>query len=189
MTPDKKDFTLSKLRYKDGIVSIIAKAEFAEGDRIDTQKIDDDFTFEPHEDLTSPLLKLKDALASCHGHKLIETLVMSTEFKATPAQKKSVELALESELMDIKVSGISISGQDQNRGCVISGSYDGQAINSKRIKLSPTSQMTLGFEDVVNEACDLIIDEAFKYLYEQKRGEVTVLTDAAQTDIEDTSDE
>ena len=62
------------------------------------------------------------------------------------------------------------------------GIYDGQAITSRRIRFIGGS---LGFEDRVDDACNQIIDETYKYLYEQKRGEVQELKDSSQMDIDD----
>lgn len=180
MKPEKKDFTLKKLKVKAGVVHIEAEAQFSEKNIVHTQKINDDFTFVPHEDMTSQLEELKYPLAKVHGLLNAQIVITASDFKATAAQKKIAEISSASALMDTSVTGIALSGSDQNRGCVITGVYDGQAINSKRIKFIGTG---LGFEDKVQEAADKLIDEVYEYLYLEKRGEVEVLTDANQTII------
>jgi len=186
MKPEKKDFTLKKLKIKAGVVHIEAEAQFSEENTVHTQKINDDFTFVPHDDLTSQLELLKDPLARVHGLLNAEIVIKASDFKATAAQKKVAEISSASALMDTSVTGVALSGSDQNKGCVITGVYDGQAINSKRIKFIGSS---LGFEDKIEGATKAIYDEVFAYLYEEKRGEVEMLVDANQTSILDAEEE
>ena len=164
-TPEKKDFGFKKVKIVKGQVEIEANPSFVIDGSTYSPNLKDKFPMEPHKDLINELSELKKPLAKLHGLLDVEMLIESKDFKATPAQKKAAKLHTDVKLGQINVTGISLSGKGQNEGVIITGTYGGQSINSKRIRFIGNG---LGFEDEVQEACDAVVDEVYAYLYQGK---------------------
>lgn len=167
--PLLENFGLKQVKVIDGGVKVTASPEFTEGASVYKTKMADEWPITPSPDLTDLFLQLKSPLAKCHGLLDFETIMKSSEFKATKDQLKWCEKMIDSKMSDTKVTGISISGQDGNRGVIITGIYDGQSINSKKLKFSAT---TYGFEEDLESITNQIIEETFKYVYDGKKAQL-----------------
>lgn len=163
--PEKINFNFKKVKAVGGQLNVDFAPSFAIGEEAYTCDFKLKMPMEPHEDLLNELSKLKVPLAKVHGLIDIEALTSSSEFEATPAQKKYASNHRSEKLSNVQVTGFSVSGKDSNYGCVITGTYNGQAINSKRIKFVGNG---LGFEDEVLESVTKVIDETYEYLYMDK---------------------
>jgi hypothetical protein len=103
-----------------------------------------------------------------------KTMMATPEFKAT---KKQTDIAAEfaEECLDnIEVRGVSLSGQDDNVGVVLTGLFtvsnnQKTAINTPRMKYNVE---TFGFEEELeNIVCD-IENEVYEFLFEGKKAQM-----------------
>lgn len=169
--PDEKQFKLKQVKYieSNGALEFKAELELTEGDSVYKPTLNDKYPIIPHKDLTDLLIELKRPLATVHGLIDFETVVSSKEFKATDKQLDAAAMHTKSKLFDVNVTGIAISGQDGNRGLVITGSYGGQAINSKKLKFSST---TYGFEEELEKISDKICHEVYLFVFKDKKAQL-----------------
>ena len=84
--PSKSDFTLKKIKIKDG-VHIEAVVKHNAHDQV----IKDNFTFVPHPDLTAQFEKLKPALATTHGLLAMETFIDGYIKEFTPSDSEHLK--------------------------------------------------------------------------------------------------
>lgn len=176
------DFTLKKAVIKDNSVV----AEFEENRIIDDQakviqhRIEADY--HPHPDLIEYRNKLREFLMKAYsmdkGHEMAIKYLKGE-------QKKIAEESL-IELYDIlEVTGVSISGDDQLKGVVISGkikSFNGAkcAMNTPRIVYSSEK---LGYEQDVESIVELITREVYKYIFEGKKAQQDLFDEAKEPEM------
>lgn len=130
----------------------------------------------PHPDLVSLFDKLKPFVARIYNWTLVREIVKNREFKATPDQSKLLENYVQEMIGKITISGISVSGEDQHAGVIITAVFEHEvnsksAINGHRIRFSSN---VYGFEDEIREICESIERESFEYLYEDKKAQLDV---------------
>lgn len=184
-TPNKDQFDLKQVKVKDGVVEFKAALELVEGNETFRPELNDKYPIVPHKDLTDALMKMREYLAICHGLLSLNTVVKAVEFKLTNKQLEFVDKWREGMIFDINVTGISLSGQDGNRGVVITGTYDGQAINSKRIKFSGTSY---GFEEELEGHCKTVIEETYEFVFNGKKAQLDIFDSEEPKETEEVFD-
>lgn len=116
-------------------------------------------TTEPAETLTNPVRSLKEQLKAVFP------------FKSGFDDK-------------VKATGISISGEGDNRGIVITGTFEvlsGRtvAINSDRITFSGETPYGIDLP-LLEETVEIIEDEAFEYIYNGKKAQMTIMFDEVE---------
>lgn len=124
----------------------------------------------PHEDLLNSVSKLKEYLL--RSLKYYHFYEMAKQFSTTPKAKDEIENEFLDLLNDVTVTGVSISGQNDFKSVVITGKIKNQmngksALNSPRIVLNGDH---LGYESHVEDYVEIIEAEAYKYIYEGKKG-------------------
>lgn len=89
----------------------------------------------------------------------------------------------------IEITGLSFNGTKDKRGLVISGTIlslnnRAMALNSESIKYSSTKY---GFEDSLEEMEEKIVDEVYQFIFEGKKGQLSMFSDAEMSgeDIQD----
>ena len=141
----------------------------------------------PHPDLLNARDKLKDVLIkSFHYHEVND--VASKYLKGE--QKQKVEDAFLDICNKIEVTGVSISGDEQLKGAVVTGKIESNngskcALNSPRIVFASDK---IGYEKDVENAVELLTRETYKYLFEGKRAQGE-LFDNQDQDFEGTTSE
>jgi len=100
------------------------------------------------------------------------------------AQKKIAQDAVLDIYNKVEVTKISIGGDDQLRGVVISGKIESNnkakcAMNTPRIVFSSDK---LGYESDVEEQVELIEREVYKYIFEGKKAQQDLFDDGKGTD-------
>ncbi len=139
----------------------------------------------PHPDLTAAIGGLRQFLALAIGKETIVTdgVIESYEssFKKDGYESllKDVKERYNSELAKIAVTGLCISGIDNNKGVIITGTYQCKngvkiAVNSPRIRL--VSEI-MGFEADLNDLCLKIESEAYLYTFENKQAQAEIVFD------------
>lgn len=129
----------------------------------------------PHPDLLELRDKLKMVLVKAFG---FDYVFNEAEKHLKGAQKQKVNDRYLDTLNKIEVTKISISGEDQLRGVVVSGkieSFNGakSAINSPRVVFDSKK---IGLEKDVQKTVDLICIEVFKYFFEGKRAQLELFS-------------
>lgn len=127
----------------------------------------------PHQDLVDLFKELKtvliDSYGFCRGLDQAEKYLKGE-------QKAKVTKIREQIYSEVQVTKISVSGNDQLEGVVISGkreSWNGsyQALNTPRICFASDN---IGHEDNAERLKELIAMEVYKYFYSGKYGEATL---------------
>jgi hypothetical protein len=130
----------------------------------------------PHPDLENAIRSLKEKLLISTNFLTMRTIVNSFEFKPRKDQREAVDKAIDILMNKTTVTGIHVSGQDQNRGVIISGKMQcengsNSAVNSPRMRF--TSEV-FGFEEELEGEIDHIEDELYLYLHENKKAQLEV---------------
>jgi len=125
---------------------------------------------EPHPDLAEKLMAMVPMVAQIMGFTMAREVVNKKEFEGTISQKEYIAKMIDSQMENIRVTGVSISGKDENIGVVITSSFavDNRqrvAINTPRIMLKSTSR---GFEEKLADLVEGLQDEAFEFVYNRK---------------------
>ena len=150
----KANFELKKFKIKDG--KVISDYTYLHDENPDSEKRlypGVRIPLQPHQDLTCLFLQLR------------EYLLKEYYIEATPEN-----------LCQVTVTSISLSGEDENLGVVISGVLESLhggkiAMNTSRIVFSKDDT---GLEGEVDAIIDSVIDEGFKYLFKGKRADPTL---------------
>jgi len=183
--PLRGSFKLEKVKtIKGGGLEISYEVEDVIGSEAYHDKDNKKSTKVPHPDLTSQLNLLIPMLARVYHFTFIRDVISDSEFKAKPEQSRFAEKALQEIMERIKVTGVAISGQDENKGIIITGTFNCDqvniktAINSHRIKFNST---TYGFEEGLEEIVTKLTDEVFEYLFEGKQAQLEIFHDGDQS--------
>jgi len=127
----------------------------------------------PDPDFIALLDGLDVALATLHGLLDVSAVIKRPEFEATKAQLKHAETHRKEKLEFIKVDEVTLSGDDDDtKGIVLSGTYNGQPIKTRKIYFSSDS---LGFEKDLKRKADLIIEEVWAYMHEGKKAQLDLM--------------
>lgn len=144
-----KDFDFKKSKLKEGVVHVDYSINFKANGGIRHPKITDEIN-DPHPDLVNSIKSFLDILLDIW------------EFEPNSAD-------------EVQVTGVSISGKDDNVGLIITGkkSVEGGvvAMNSHRIRLAGD---TYGYEGKLNEAYENHKKEVYLALYENKTAQLTI---------------
>ena len=131
----------------------------------------------PHPDLENAIRGLKEKLLISSNYLSMRTLVNSFEFKPRKDQKEAVEKAIDILMNKTTVTGVHVSGQDQNRGVIVTGKIQAEngsniAVNSPRMRF--TSEV-FGFEEELESEIEQIEDELYLYLHDNKKAQLEIL--------------
>ncbi len=182
----KANFELTKAKYlaSKGAVSYSAKITLIDDDGEKYVRIrSEEIPCEPHSDLTEAFQKLKPMLCSFHGLKDAKILATDKRFKASAKQIEMFEgYQTEKNKTLVNVTGVSLTGSEENKGCIITGTYDGQSINCRNTKFSGDAQ---GFESQMEDICTIIEEEIFELAVNNKLTPFTAFTDETNTNTLD----
>jgi hypothetical protein len=177
-------FELSKIKLlKNGGIEIAYSQAMTSGDVTNTDTFLRKSTKDPHPDMVNAIAGLNKYLAKVHNLLAFKSLLkINATAKLSEAVKtmESTFEKLEGEVLKhIEVTGVSISGDEDNMGIVITGvnRYNGEAIalNTSRINLSGTKH---GFEIGLAEDIEFIIEEVKAYLFKGKAAQLELDFDA-----------
>jgi hypothetical protein len=152
MTVTREAFKMLKVKLlENGGVKLKSRIDFNGGTSVNHESGEKEITTEPHEDLSNPIKGMK------------KFLLQIFPFKSGAEDR-------------VKATGVAISGMDENRGAIITGTYETPsgrvvAINSDRI---PLGASTYGFEEELAGMVDVIEDECFLYAHEGKCSQMEI---------------
>lgn len=184
--PNEQAFTLSKIKLlKNGGIDIHYELNESSGDSVYNTKHHVESAKDVHPDLRNLLTMLRPIMGKIFNVTEFLDMVQNPEFNATPEQvEKARGLAFEC-LSHINPLGVSVSGQGDNVGVIITGQYitdSGQDtnINTPRIKLSVD---VYGVEKELEAILIQIESEAYEFLFKGKRAQMELFgADATEED-------
>lgn len=184
--PSESSFKLSKVQLQ-GNGSIKVNYEICEsvGGIEYTNKYKIESTKEIHPDMKHLFACLVDVLAdTCNVYKLVDTVCLS-KFEATEEQKAIAREETEATTERITVKSVTLSGKDDNVGCIISGEMEVKhglkaTVITPRLKYN---EEIFGFEHELGTMLMSLQKEIYAYLFQGKKAELEVFgDDGANTD-------
>lgn len=175
--PDEKAFALSKVKtISDGGLDVHFEVEEACGAEIYRENYHVCSTKEIHPDLQKLFDKLKPIMARVYHLSFFRSLLETPDFKATKKQCELAESAFSEVLKKLNVTGISLSGKDDNVGVVLTGTFTADsnqkmAINSHRMKFKDSRY---GFEEEMEEIVGEIESEVYAFLFKNKKAQLEI---------------
>lgn len=175
LIPSESSFSLSKVKLvKDGGLEVHYEATEVIGSEAYTNKYHVVNTKDIHPDLNNLFKSLTPIMGRIFNVTSFLSMVETDDFKATKKQNEAARGFAEECLKNIEIRCISLSGQDDNLGVVITGIYTvanglKTCINSPRIKLSTES---FGFEEELENIISDIEQEVYEYLFKGKKAQL-----------------
>lgn len=178
--PSESSFKLSKVQLR-GNVGIKVNYEICEsvGDVEYTNKYKVESIQEIHPDMKHLFSCLVDVLAdTCNVYNLVDTVCLS-KFEATDEQRAIAREKLESIIEGMTIKSITLSGKDDNAGCIISGEMEvigglKATVISPRLKYN---EEIFGFEHELGEVLIALQKEIYAYLFQGKKAKLEVFGD------------
>lgn len=173
--PSEKAFALSKVKtLKNGGLDVHYEVTETIGNESYTNKYHVESAKDIHPDLRDCFNRLRPIMGRIFNITSFLSVVGTSDFKATEKQNELSRDFADEMLKNIKVRGLSFSGQDDNVGVVLTGLLavlDDQktAINSPRIKFNTK---IFGFEKELEEIAADIETEVYAFLFKGKKAQL-----------------
>lgn len=175
LIPSKDKFSLSKVKtLKDGGLDVHYEVTEVVGNESYTNKYHVVSAKDIHPDLRKLFEGLRPIMGRIFNITSFKSMVATPDFKATKKQQDIAENFAEECLKNIEVRGVSLSGQDDNVGVVLTGLFtvsnnQKTAIDSPRLKYNTE---TFGFEEELEDIVCNIEEEVFEFLFEGKKAQM-----------------
>ena len=179
-TPSENAFYLIKVKtISEGGLDVHFEVEEACGAEVYRENYHVSSTKEIHPDLKRKLDELKPVVARVYHLSFFRSLMDAPDFKATNKQKELANNAFEEIIKKIDVTGISLSGKDDNQGVIITSTFKADsnqkmAINTHRIKFKDTRY---GFEEDVEDIVDDLEREVYAFLFKNKKAQLELFNE------------
>lgn len=178
-------FELKKIKVKDGKVTAIYKIPDTSNGSATKDLIELESDRIPHTDLTGALKALEMFLADSNDLRVHRKDLGLKKGDKTKLEAAEVALLKMDEIIyqSVKVSGVAIKGDDENRSIVITGKHEvhhtAVAMNSPSISLNGES---FGWEETLKPIIDNVIEEARLYVIERKSSQLQMDFDKQETE-------
>lgn len=175
LIPSEKAFALSKVKtLKGGGLDVHYEVTETIGDESYTNKYHVESAKDIHPDLRDCFNRLRPIMGRIFNITSFLSIVETPDFKATQKQNELSRDFADEMLKNIKVRGVSFSGQNDNVGVVLTGSFavlDNQktAINSPRLNFNTK---VFGFENELEEIAADIETEVYAFLFKGKKAQL-----------------
>lgn len=175
LIPSEKAFALSKVKtLKGGGLDVHYEVTETIGDEIYTNKYHVESAKDIHPDLRDCFNRLRPIMGRIFNITSFLSIVETPDFKATKKQNELSRDFADEMLKNIKVRGVSFSGQNDNVGVVLTGSFtvsnnQKTAINSPRLKFNTK---VFGFEKELEEIAADIETEVYDFLFKNKKAQL-----------------
>ena len=176
-TPSEKAFNLCKVKVvSGGGLDVTFEVEEAIGAEVYRENYHLASSKEIHPDLQKLFDRLKPIMARVYHLSFFRSLLETPDFKATKKQKELAEEAFKEVIAKLNVTGVALSGKDDNVGVILTGTFTADsnqkmAINSHRMKFSDTRY---GFEEEMEEIIGEIESEVYAFLFKNKKAQLTL---------------
>lgn len=174
-TPSENAFALSKVKViSGGGLDVHFEVEEACGAEVYRENYHLSSSKEIHPDLKKLFDQLKPIMARVYHLSFFRSLIETPDFKATKKQQELAEEAFKAVLVKLDVTGISLSGKDDNVGVVLTGTFTADsnqkmAINSHRMKFKDERY---GFEEEMERIIGEIESEVYAFLFKGKKAQL-----------------
>lgn len=175
LIPSEKAFALSKVKtLKGGGLDVHYEVTETIGDESYTNKYHVESAKDIHPDLRDCFNRLRPIMGRIFNITSFLSIFETPDFKATQKQNELSRDFADEMLKNIKVRGVSFSGQNDNVGVVLTGSFavlDNQktAINSPRLNFNTK---VFGFEKELEEIAADIETEVYAFLFKGKKAQL-----------------
>lgn len=175
LIPSEKAFALSKVKtLKGGGLDVHYEVTETIGDESYTNKYHVESAKDIHPDLRDCFNRLRPIMGRIFNITSFLSIIETPDFKATQKQSELSRDFADEMLKNIKVRGVSFSGQNDNVGVVLTGSFavlDNQktAINSPRLNFNTK---VFGFEKELEEIAADIETEVYAFLFKGKKAQL-----------------
>lgn len=175
LIPSEKAFALSKVKtLKGGGLDVHYEVTETIGDEIYTNKYHVESAKDIHPDLRDCFNRLRPIMGRIFNITSFLSIVETPDFKATKKQNELSRDFADEMLKNIKVRGVSFSGQNDNVGVVLTGSFtvsndQKTAINSPKLKFN---SKVFGFEKELEEIAADIETEVYAFLFKNKKAQL-----------------
>lgn len=173
--PTKEKFALSKVKLlKDGGLEVHYEVTEVVGNESYTNKYHVLSAKDIHPDLRELFNDLRPIMGRIFNITSYKSMMATPDFKATKKQLEIADLFADECLKNIEVRGVSLSGQYDNVGVVLTGLFtvsnnQKTAINSPRLKFNTE---TFGFEEELETIVNTIENEVYGFLFEGKKAQL-----------------
>lgn len=173
--PLEEKFALSKVKLlKDGGLDVHYEVTEVVGNESYTNKYHVLSAKDIHPDLRNLFNDLRPIMGRVFNITSFKTLMETPDFKATENQKEIAENFAKECLNNIEVRGVSLSGQDDNVGVVLTGLFtvsnnQKTVINTPRLKYNTE---TFGFEERLETTVNGIENEVYAFLFKGKKAQL-----------------
>lgn len=174
-TPSENAFALSKVKViSGGGLDVHFEVEEACGAEVYRENYHLSSSKEIHPDLKKLFDQLKPIMARVYHLSFFRSLIETPDFKATKKQQELAEEAFKAVLVKLDVTGISLSGKDDNVGVVLTGTFTADsnqkmAINSHLMKFKDERY---GFEEEMERIIGEIESEVYAFLFKGKKAQL-----------------
>ena len=175
LIPSEKAFALSKVKtLKGGGLDVHYEVTETIGNESYTNKYHVESAKDIHPDLRDCFNRLRPIMGRTFNITSFLSIVETPDFKATKKQNELSRDFADEMLKNIKVRGVSFSGQNDNVGVVLTGSFtvsnnQKTAINSPRLEFNTK---TFGFEKELEEIAADIETEVYAFLFKNKKAQL-----------------
>lgn len=175
LIPSEKAFALSKVKtLKGGGLDVHYEVTETIGNESYTNKYHVESAKDIHPDLRDCFNRLRPIMGRIFNITSFLSIVETPDFKATKKQNELSRDFADEMLKNIKVRGVSFSGQNDNVGVVLTGSFtvsnnQKTAINSPRLEFNTK---TFGFEKELEEIAADIETEVYAFLFKNKKAQL-----------------
>lgn len=175
LIPSEKAFALSKVKtLKDGGLDVHYEVTETIGNESYTNKYHVESAKDIHPDLRNCFDRLRPIMGRIFNITSFLSLMDTPDMKANQKQKDAAHNFADEMLKNIEVRGVSLSGQDDNVGCVLTGLFtvsnnQKTAINSPRLKFNIE---TFGFEEELEKIIGDIENEVYAFLFKGKKAQL-----------------
>lgn len=173
--PSEEKFSLSKVKLlKDGGLDVHYEVTEVVDNESYTNKYHVLSAKDIHPDLRNSFNDLRPIMGRIFNITSFKTLMETPDFKATKKQTEIAESFAKECLNNIEVRGVSLSGQDDNVGVVLTGLFtvsnnQKTAINTPRLKYDTE---TFGFEERLETIVQGIEEEVYAFLFKGKKAQL-----------------
>lgn len=173
--PTENSFALSKVKMlKDGGLDVHYEVTEFVGNESYTNKYHVESAKDIHPDLRTLFERLRPIMGRIFNMTSFLTMVESEEYGASDTQQRQARAFADECMKNVEVRGVSLSGQDENVGVVLTGLFEVSnnmktAINSPRLKFSSVS---FGFEEELEDIIYKIEHEVYEFLFKGKKAQL-----------------
>ena len=175
LIPNESAFALSKVKaLKDGGLDVQYEVTEIVGNESYTNKYHVESAKDFHADLRELFDRLRPIMARIFNITSFLSMIEAGEYKASAIQVDKARNFAYELLKNIEIRGVSLSGEGDNTGVVITALYEVSngmkvAINSPRIRLNTIS---FGFEEELEKIVAGIESEVYAFLFKGKKAQL-----------------